>query len=328
MAGSKASPRLAFKSAMPEELGDQTASTAPPPASFIWPERSWRSHPAQGPRAASFGGGAFLSRYVNQIEREPFELCNNDPDTTYMLTMNLRSSDFDIDCGAFKLQTRRLALYDMWSTGPRSEPIRGVIRKSAEVFRVVLPEPTVRECFETVHDRHPPDDSVLIPTQFVNDKLVKRLVMSLHEVAESPTRYAEPLVDAAGLVLASRLITLYATQRSKPVREIGGLSQRLLKRVDDYIKANLGAPIYLADLSAVVGLSRTHFAAQFKASTRHSPHRYILGRRIERAKELLVLKESQLADVALRSGFSSQAHFTQVFRRLTGMTPGQWRKEQ
>jgi AraC family transcriptional regulator len=293
---------------------------------LIWPESCWRSHPAQNQITALGPSSAFLSRCIIHVQEEPFELRNDEPDTSYMLTINLRSSDFDIKCGAFSLRAAHLAPYDMWTTGPRREPISGLIKRSAEVFRIVLPEPLVRECFETVYDRYPAEGSVLIPTRFVKDKFVKRLFMSLYEAAASPAPYAGPLIDAAGLVLASRLVVLDATHLAKPMPEIRRLRQGLLKLVTEYIEENLESPIYVADLSAVAGMSRNHFAAQFKAATQYSPHSYILSRRIARAKELLLKKECDLANVALHSGFCNQPHFTQVFRRLTGQTPGQWRR--
>lgn len=296
------------------------------PGPLVWSECSWRNHPAQTGRRNTSGQSAFLSRYNVTIENEPFELRNDEPDPTYMLTMNVRSSDFDIACGAFTLKATRLALYDMWTTGPRVEPLRGVIKRSAEVFRVVLPEPLVQECYEAVHGRRPDGLSSLIPTEFVRDRFVRRLFTSLWEVSTSPASYAEPLIDAMGVVLGRRLVAIAAAQSGRPMREVRALGQAMLRRVIEYIEENLENPVYLQELSELAGLSRTHFAAQFKAATQCSPHAYILDRRIARAKSLLLVKDRELVEVALESGFSSQAHFTKVFRRLTGKPPGQWRK--
>lgn len=296
--------------------------------SLVWAESSWRNHPAQCLDAPLYGSSAFLSRYSVLIKDEPFELNNDVPDTTYMLTMNLKSSDFDITCGEFTLRAKHLKPYDIWTTGPRIKPLRGVIKKSAEVFRVVFPQSLIYECFEAVHGRRPSQDSVLIPTQFVDDRLVRRLFTSLHEVATSPAQYAEPLVDAIGVVLGRRLIALASTSSGGPPREAKALARHLLDRVNDYIEANLEGQIYLADLSSIVGLSRTHFAAQFKAATSSSPHNYILARRIARAKRLLAQGGTSIVDIAIQSGFCNQAHFTRVFRRTTGETPARWHRAQ
>ena len=83
--------------------------------------------------------------------------------------------------------------------------------------------------------------------------------------------------------------------------------------------------ITLNDLAAVAGLSRMHFAAQFRAAVGMRPHQYLLKRRIERAEELLKQAEVSLVDIALTVGFQTQAHFTTVFKRFAGDTPYQWR---
>src|SRR5262249_60369278 len=74
-------------------------------------------------------------------------------------------------------------------------------------------------------------------------------------------------------------------------------------------------------------LSPYHFARRFKESTGLSPHRYIIARRIERAKELLRGEEDlSLGQVAARVGFWDQGHFTRHFKRLVGVTPRRFRR--
>jgi AraC family transcriptional regulator len=68
-----------------------------------------------------------------------------------------------------------------------------------------------------------------------------------------------------------------------------------------------------------------HFAAQFRAATGYRPREYLLHQRIERAKSLLSNSETVLAEVALTVGFCTQAHFSTVFKRITGETPARWR---
>ena len=83
--------------------------------------------------------------------------------------------------------------------------------------------------------------------------------------------------------------------------------------------------ITLADLAQVAGLSRMHFAAQFRAATGYRPREYLLHQRIENAKSLLSNTDMTLAEVALTVGFCTQAHFSTVFKRITSETPARWR---
>jgi AraC family transcriptional regulator len=79
-------------------------------------------------------------------------------------------------------------------------------------------------------------------------------------------------------------------------------------------------------MAAVARLSAYHFARQFKAATGLPPHQYVIARRVERAKGLLQPGDDiSLAEVALRAGFSDQSQFCQHFKRLVGVTPGQFR---
>jgi AraC-like DNA-binding protein len=99
-----------------------------------------------------------------------------------------------------------------------------------------------------------------------------------------------------------------------------------MKRVVDYVNAHLSCRISLPDMAAAAGLTRMHFAAQFRAATGIRPHDFILQRRIEWARELLRNPELTLIKVALSVGFQNQAHFTTVFKRFAGDTPHRWRR--
>jgi AraC-like DNA-binding protein len=99
-----------------------------------------------------------------------------------------------------------------------------------------------------------------------------------------------------------------------------------MKRVVDHIDAHLSRRIALADMAAAAGLTRMHFAAQFRAATGMRPHDFLLQRRIDRAQQMLRNPELALVDVALSVGFQTQAHFSTVFKRLVRETPHRWRR--
>jgi AraC-like DNA-binding protein len=101
-----------------------------------------------------------------------------------------------------------------------------------------------------------------------------------------------------------------------------------LKRTIEFIELNIGCPILLSELAHAAGLSRMHFAAQFRAATGIRPHSYLLRRRIEKAQTMLATTNAPIVEVALGVGFNTQAHFTEVFKRFSGLTPGQWRRKE
>jgi AraC family transcriptional regulator len=111
-------------------------------------------------------------------------------------------------------------------------------------------------------------------------------------------------------------------------RAVAAFPKWRLMRVLRYIETHMGEPITLANLAATVGLSRMYFAKQFRATTGIRPHDFVLCKRIERAQQLLAATSDALVDIALSVGFQTQAHFTTVFKKVTGTTPYQWRLEQ
>jgi AraC family transcriptional regulator len=104
-----------------------------------------------------------------------------------------------------------------------------------------------------------------------------------------------------------------------------GLSEAALRRVLEHIDANRHYRARLSELSALAFMSVFHFARLFKRSTGLSPHRFLVGRRIDRAKELLVNDRAPIAMIGRMVGFRTASHFTRVFRRTTGVTPGAYR---
>jgi AraC family transcriptional regulator len=104
------------------------------------------------------------------------------------------------------------------------------------------------------------------------------------------------------------------------------LPQRRLCAVIEYIEEHLDASPTLEQMAAVARLSSYHFARQFKAATGMPPHEYVITRRVERAKQLLQGgADISLAEVAAQAGFSDQSQFSRHFKRLLGITPGQFR---
>jgi AraC family transcriptional regulator len=92
--------------------------------------------------------------------------------------------------------------------------------------------------------------------------------------------------------------------------------------VRGYIDSHIGERISLDELARQAGVSRFHFARQFRLSTGESPMEHLRRVRIERSKSILQARGSTIAEVAARLGFSDQSHFTRIFGRLVGVSPG------
>jgi AraC family transcriptional regulator len=134
------------------------------------------------------------------------------------------------------------------------------------------------------------------------------------------------LADSLSNVLAVHLIRHAIGDVRAACRPRGGLPRQRLRAAVEYIEEHFDSELDLDKLAAVVHLSPYHFARQFKASTGLPPHQYLIARRVERAKQMLRDgHDLSLAQVASRTGFWDQGHFTRHFKRLVGVTPGRFR---
>lgn len=133
-------------------------------------------------------------------------------------------------------------------------------------------------------------------------------------------------VEGLGTALAVHLLRRYGESSRRASLHKGGLAPAQLRRVIDYIDANLGDELSLAELAGITGLSPHHFGQAFRSATGKPPHRYVIEKRIHRARELLRDAEVPIAEIAHAVGFSSQSHLTINFRRVTGVTPARFRR--
>jgi AraC family transcriptional regulator len=158
----------------------------------------------------------------------------------------------------------------------------------------------------------------------INDPLVSQIVSTLaHEMEGGFLDHI--LADALNTALAVRIVRLFVDPSKITLAPSNGLSRERLQRVCDYIEAHLDDRLTLADLAGVACLSPYHFSRSFKQAVGVGPQRYVMERRIERAKVLMRRTRQPLASIALEVGSTDQSHLTAIFRREIGMTPGRFR---
>lgn len=158
------------------------------------------------------------------------------------------------------------------------------------------------------------------------DPMMERLIHALLPPAEAGEVLRGFYTEALHATLMKRLASLRGNanaglERRKPLP----LQAWRLKRVYQHVEENLEDRIPLAALAGAAGLSRMHFAAQFRVATGMRPHDYVVRRRIQLAKAALAQADTPIVEVALSVGFQAQAHFTTVFKRIAGVTPHRWR---
>jgi AraC family transcriptional regulator len=132
-------------------------------------------------------------------------------------------------------------------------------------------------------------------------------------------------VDALTCELTIHLLRQYTAATVAPAWPRAKLSPHKLRRAIQYIDENLRNELTLSAIAGAVALSPGHFSHAFRQATGVAPHRYVLERRVERAKKLLRESDMPITEIADVVGCSSHSHFSVLFNRITGLTPRQFR---
>jgi AraC family transcriptional regulator len=159
-----------------------------------------------------------------------------------------------------------------------------------------------------------------------DDPFLRHLILALREALEADQRSSAFYGESVAVVVAMHLVYRYAATTPPAASPRTLLPMHRMRRVAEYIQANLEVPISLQALGEVAQMSVFHFSRLFKARTGVTPHQYVLKLRIARAKSLLNDPSRTMADIAAQCGFAHQQHFADAFRRNAGVTPTAYRE--
>jgi len=192
-----------------------------------------------------------------------------------------------------------------------------------EVLTLYLRHEMVDRLAEEVFERDPKQVE-LRPQLGVTDPLLEQLALALLRAVCGAEIAAGLYVDQLAQTIAVQLLRGHcsgigtrAPAASKPPSKFS--------RVVDYVDAAMEGDLTLDAMAEVAGMNPFYFARAFRNRFGETPHRFVLRRRIERAKRLLTETETPLVEIALCCGFASQSHFASVFHRHVGVTPGRYR---
>jgi len=216
--------------------------------------------------------------------------------------------------------------------GSGTRRIDGLAKKGAPGALCIFPEGHsstwhITEMFQFMH-LYVDDDVLRAAFARTHDKDARRLDIS-EKILTSPGSLEQPLRQMAkasfdGDVLAADVgfSEMVAELTDRPLQLSGGLSQRVLRDVIEWVSENFETNIRLSDFAEIAGLSEFHFHRMFRQTCGVSPHNWLIQFRVERAKTILM--HEPMANVSVACGFSSQSHFIRRFKQQTGVTPGQY----
>ncbi|HTJ92982.1 MAG TPA: AraC family transcriptional regulator [Pararobbsia sp.] len=293
------------------------------PLQSVHQEQQWREPVCTD--AASLSSKVIASRWT-LTRPSVVDACSETPEDRHVIGIGLRHTQVTYSVDGRTLASGRLIAGAMHVVAPgRRCAVR--FQAPADVLHLQISEQMLGECYEAASGIAHPSCLVIEDREVSVDPGIERLAHALlsHETTGCP--FGRLYAETVSLAIVTRVLARHARPvKAKTTRKTASLAKWRLDRAIDYIEANLSQPIALADVANTTGLTRMHFAAQFRAATGYRPHEYLLRRRIERAQDLLARPELTLVDAALSVGFQSQSHFSTVFKRLVGETPSRWRQ--
>ncbi len=158
----------------------------------------------------------------------------------------------------------------------------------------------------------------------VADPTIRSLAHSLIPALEDSHRAMPLFVDELFLALQFHLIRAYVGGTS--ARPVGGLAPWQQRRAAEMMASDLSRTVHVADVADACHLSVRHFIRAFRQSTGLPPHKWLLDRRVQAAKDMMQSSDRPLVEIATECGFRDQSHLTRVFSNRVGTSPAAWRR--
>jgi AraC family transcriptional regulator len=250
------------------------------------------------------------------------ELSAETPADRHIIKIALRNTNIWFSVSGRTVQDGLITAGTVHISEPGAQ-VHCMFRAPYDVLHLHVPNILIAECARDMNGRLAPElRSKCAPSKDMIVDSLGRALLDADRLGDSSGRlYA----DCISIAIVTRLLASTNRIATSERPKVGALARWRLKRAIDFIEARLDKTVSLADMASSAGLTRMHFAAQFRSATGLRPHEYLLRRRIERAQEMLLGSGMSLVDVARSVGFQTQAHFTGVFKRYAGQSPRVWR---
>jgi len=161
----------------------------------------------------------------------------------------------------------------------------------------------------------------------VSDPVVAALGRAILPALSSADGTQALFVEHVALAIGVHLAQTYGGLAVPQAQRRGGLSRIQERRAKEFLLRRVTDEVSIAEVAAECRLSRSYFIRAFRETTGKTPHKWLLDRRIELAKELLLHPETPIVEIAVECGFADQSHLTRAFTSLVGVPPGRWRRE-
>jgi AraC family transcriptional regulator len=191
-----------------------------------------------------------------------------------------------------------------------------------ECLAIEIPPTWITKCL----DGRDTSGIEFLPTTNRFDPLIYNLMLALRDEVEVAGPAGRLFAETVATLISLQLVRRYSSAdiAINPTN-LSKVATVDFERTIEFIEEHLGADLALSTLAEVADMPVSSFVRGFRAATKMSPHKYLVQRRILRAQELLRFQDCSISEIAYRLGFSSQSHFSTVFRTLVGESPAEFR---
>lgn len=237
--------------------------------------------------------------------------------------LNFYGLEADINLRQGSRDTRGRIRFGTMGIIPEGHDGRYDIYGPIEVSHVYLTDTRLQACATAVSRRQRVE---LMDRVAFDDPIAARILSVLELEASLNLPSSRLFLEQAIDLLCLQLVRGHSSEGGPVLVGGGRLAAWQVKRVMDYMKANLHEEVSLDELAGVISLSRFHFCSAFRRTTGRTPHEMLTHLRIDRACELLADPDRSVTSVAFSVGYESHSGFSASFRRTVGVSPSQYRR--
>jgi AraC family transcriptional regulator len=287
-------------------------------------EECWRSPVLPKVKPTMSTDRVFVSRWTRQSV-EDIEHTSQSTLDHHTIGISLKAAEITFRSGRM-LYEGQVTLGAAQVTGP-GQSATVVFHSPCDVLHLYVPRQLLVQHYQDAFGCQHTDDISLGDSHITCDPSIGRLGLALSRVHGNGTIFGDMYVESISTAIVARLLDRSFSNGCTPSpRKTVALPPWRLRRAIDYMETHLAEPLTLSSIAASVGLTRMHFAAQFRLATGSTPHTYLLRRRVERAQWLLLESDQPVTQIALDCGFSTPSHFSEAFKRMVGDSPKWWRR--
>jgi AraC family transcriptional regulator len=250
----------------------------------------------------------------------PSGLFNSPLDHRHVLCLHL-GDPVPVSYRAGRYERQGVRIHGQFCVVPAQVTTRWIMSKPARSLLLRLTPSLMQETAQAMGVGSRGAD--LAPSIHIRDPQIERIGWMMqaedHDAYPGGRLFADSLASA----LAARLLALQSRKEASTSSQGRALPAWRLRQVVEYIEAHLDEDLTLAELARVAGFSLSHFKPLFKQAAGMPAHRFVLERRVERARARLLEGGRSLAEIALEAGFAHPSHMARCMRRVLGLSPSQ-----